>query len=179
VLLGAALLGTGIAWRLDVSPLTVMFVMGIVLSVVSRHAHELRAMLMRSESPVLLPTLLLGGALLRFDLAGVGWLIGAALFARTFVRWVLGYVLGWTSGLAAGDRSLLGFGMSSSGSVTMLVGMAFAFRFPGPIGNAVLVSAACMTALGELLGPTGLRRALAGSEPPPPPAAGGEVVAAP
>jgi Kef-type K+ transport system membrane component KefB len=167
VLLGAALLGTGIAWRLDVSPLTVMFVMGIVLSLASRHAPQLRGMLMRTESPVLLPTLLLGGALVRFDLPGVGWLIGAALLARTLVRWLLGYLLGWTAGLPSRQRGLLGLGMSSTGSVTMLIGMAFAFRFRGAIGDTVLVSAACMTAFGELLGPTGLRRALAGSEPPP------------
>jgi hypothetical protein len=178
VLLGAALLGTGIAWRLDVSPLTVMFVMGIVLSLVSRHAQELRSMLARTESPVLLPTLLLGGALIRFDLYGVGWLIGAALLARTLVRWLLGYILAWTGSLAGRERGLLGLGMSSTGSVTMLVGMAFAFRFPGSVGDAVLVSAACMTALGEVLGPTGLRRALIPSEPPPP-TAGGEAVTAP
>jgi Kef-type K+ transport system membrane component KefB len=178
VLLGAALLGTGIAWRLDVSPLTVMFVMGIVLSLMSRHAHELRGMLMRTESPVLLPTLLLGGALIRFDVIGVGWLIGAALLARTLVRWILGYLLGWSAKLAPRERGLLGFGMSSSGSVTMLIGMAFAYRFPGPIGDPVLVSAACMTALGEVLGPTGLRRALAGSASPPA-AAGGEAATAP
>ncbi|HKP61627.1 MAG TPA: potassium transporter Kef [Polyangiales bacterium] len=179
VLLGAALLGTGIAWRLDVSPLTVMFVMGIVLSLVSKHGHVLRGMLARTESPVLLPTLLMGGALVRFDLAGVGWVIGGALLARTFIRWVLGYMLGWAAKLPTRDRGLLGFGMSSSGSVTMVIGMAFAFRFAGPIGNAVLVSAACMSALGELLGPTGLRRALATSEPPPPPAADGEAVTTP
>ncbi|HKU42954.1 MAG TPA: potassium transporter Kef [Polyangiales bacterium] len=179
VLLGAALLGTGIAWRLDVSPLTVMFLMGIVLSLLSRHAGELRATLARTESPVLLPTLLLGGALLRFDLPGVGWLIAAALLGRTLVRWLLGYVLGWSAGLKGRERRLLGFGMSSSGSVTMLIGMAFVFRFPGPIGDTVLASAACMTALGELLGPTGLRRALAGSEPPPPAAASEEAVPAP
>jgi hypothetical protein len=176
VLLGAALLGTGIAWRLDISPLTVMFVMGIVISLLSRHALALREMLNRTESPVLLPTLLLGGALVRFDAPGLGWLIAAALVTRTIARGVLGYVLGWANGLDRGSRSLLGFGMSSSGAVTMLIGLAFCFRFPGPIGNAVLSTAACMTALGELLGPSGLRRALVRSEPPPPAAAEDAVV---
>jgi hypothetical protein len=178
VLLGAALLGTGIAWRLDISPLTVMFVMGIVISLLSRHALALRETLNRTESPVLLPTLLLGGALVRFDAPGLGWLIAAALVTRTIARGMLGYVLGWVSGLDGASRSLLGFGMSSSGAVTMLIGLAFCFRFPGPIGNAVLSTAACMTALGELLGPSGLRRALVRSEPPPPPppAAGEDAV---
>lgn len=176
VLLGAALLGTGIAWRLDISPLTVMFVMGIVLGLLSRHALALREMLARTESPVLLPTLLLGGALVRFEAPGLGFIIAAALVARTFIRWVLGYFFGWANKLTGRQRTLLGFGMSSSGAVTMLIGLAFGFRFPGPVGNTVLSTAACMTAFGELLGPSGLRRALARSEPPPPSA---EVVVAP
>lgn len=171
VLLGAALLGTGIAWRLDIAPLTVMFVMGIVVSVSSRHAVALREMVGKTESPVLLPTLLLGGALVRFDAPGLAWVVAAALVARTFARGVLGYFLGWANGLAGQKRTLLGFGMSSSGAVTMLIGLAFGFRFPGAVGNTVLCAAACMTALGELLGPGGLRRALGRSEPPPPQAA--------
>ena len=171
VLLGAALLGTGIAWRLDISPLTVMFVMGIVLGLLSRHALTLREMLTKTESPVLLPTLLLGGALVRFEAPGLGWIIASALVARTLIRGLLGYLLGWTNGLTNRQRTLLGFGMSSSGAVTMLVGLAFGFRFPGPVGNTVLSAAACMTALGELLGPSGLRRALVRTEPPPPPSA--------
>jgi Kef-type K+ transport system membrane component KefB len=174
VLLGAALLGTGIAWRLDISPLTVMFLMGIVLGVLSRHALSLREMLTKTESPVLLPTLLLGGALVRFEAPGLTWIIAAALLARTLIRLVLGYIFGWTYGLANRQRTLLGFGMSSSGAVTMLIGLAFCFRFPGAIGNTVLSTAACMTAFGELLGPSGLRRALLRPEAPQPPAAAHE-----
>lgn len=179
VLLGAALLGVGIAWRLDISPLTVMFVMGIALSLFSRHSRALRGMLTRTESPVLLPTLLLGGALARFDAPGLGWIIAVALVSRTFIRWVLGYFLGWANGLPGRQRASLGFGMSSTGAVTMLIGLAFGFRLPGPVGNTVLCTAACMTALGELLGPSGLRRALGKSEPPPPPAASEEAVVSP
>lgn len=172
LLLGAALLGTGIAHRLGVSPLTVMFLMGITLSLSSRHARELRTTLERTEPPVLLPTLLLGGTLVRFDVPGVGWLIGAALIARTFARSLVGTSLGLAAGLPRRERFMLGLGMSSTGIVTMLIGLAFAFRFPGIVGSAVLGCAACMTAFGEVLGPTGLRRALrASSIPPPPPAA--------
>jgi hypothetical protein len=178
VLLGAALLGTGIAWRLDLSPLTVMFVMGISLGLLSRHGRALREMLAKTESPVLLPTLLLGGALVRFEAPGIGWIIATALLSRTFIRGVLGFFLGWTNGLTLRQRTSLGFGMSSTGATTMLIGLAFGFRFPGQIGNTVLCTAACMTALGELLGPSGLRRALGRSEPPPP-AASEEAVVSP
>jgi polyferredoxin len=102
----------------------------------------------------------------------VSWLIGAALIARTFARGLVGTSLGLHAGLPRRERMMLGLGMSSTGVVTMLIGLAFAFRFPGTVGSAVLCCAACMTAFGEVLGPTGLRRALrASSIPPPPPAA--------
>lgn len=169
VLLGAALLGAGIAWRLGVSPLTVMFVMGVTLCLLSRHGAELRRMLINTEPPVLLPMMLLGGALVRFDAPGIGWVIATALLARTLVRWLLGYSLGFAARLAHRERALLGLGMSSSGAVTMLIGLAFGFRFPGPIGSTVLCTAACMAAFGELLGPSGLRRALTPGEPSPSP----------
>jgi hypothetical protein len=116
---------------------------------------------------VLLPTLLLGGALVRFEAPGLGWIVATALLSRTLIRGVRGFVLGWTNGMPLRQRTSLGFGMSSTGAVTMLIGLAFGFRFPGPVGNTVLCTAACMTALGELLGPSGLRRALGRSEPPP------------
>jgi hypothetical protein len=44
--------------------------------------------------------------------------------------------------------------------VELSIGLAFALRFPGPIGETVVVSAAAATLLGELVAPAGLRAAL-------------------
>jgi Kef-type K+ transport system membrane component KefB len=160
-------LGTGIAWRLRISPLTALFVMGICISVASRHAAELRPVLARTEPAVLLPTLLLSGALLRFEAsAALWWILVATLVARTLVRGGLGYLLARATGARAEQRLPLGLGLSCSGPVCLLVGLSFAFRFPGSIGNMVLTAAACSAVLGDVLGPAGLRYALVPNQPP-------------
>lgn len=161
VLLGAALLGTGIAWRLSISPLSALFVMGICISLASRHASELRPLLARTEAAVLLPTLLLAGASLRFDAsAALWWILGVTLLARTLVRAGIGFTLALATAARPAQRIPLGFGMSCTGTAAVLVGLTFAFRFPGPIGNLVLTASACSAVVGDLLGTAGLRYAL-------------------
>jgi hypothetical protein len=68
----------------------------------------------------------------------------------------------------AGPR--LGLGLSSSGALSMSIGLAFALRFRGAVGGAVLASAAIGTVIGEIVGPASLRAALrrAGEIPDPP-----------
>jgi hypothetical protein len=55
---------------------------------------------------------------------------------------------------------MLGLGLLSSGALSMTIGLAFALRFPGAVGDAVLATAATTTLFGELVGPTALRIAL-------------------
>jgi hypothetical protein len=171
VLMGCALLGTGIAWRLHISPLTALFVMGLCISLISRRADALRPVLMRSESAVLLPTLLLAGALLRFDgSAALWWILIVTLVVRTSVRALLGYVLSLAAGAEPRQRWRIGLGMSSTGSVSLLVGLTFAFRFSDGVGQLVLTVSACSAVLGDVLGSAGLHAALvpgAAEEPAP------------
>jgi hypothetical protein len=161
VLLGAALLGTGIAWRLSISPLSALFVMGLCISAGSRHAAELRPLLARTEAAVLLPTLLLAGASLHFDgSAALWWIVGVTLGGRTLVRGGIGYALSFVTSTAPQRRLSFALGLSCTSAVSVLVGLTFAFRFPGPIGNLVLTVSACIAGLGDVLGPLGLRHAL-------------------
>ena len=51
-------------------------------------------------------------------------------------------------------------GLMACGPTSMSIGLAFALRFPGRVGETVLVSAAAATVLGEVLSPLGLRSAL-------------------
>jgi hypothetical protein len=165
VLLGAALLGTGIAWRLSISPLTALFVMGICVSMGSRHGVALRPLLARTEPAVVLPTLLLSGALLHFESsAALWWILGVTLIARTLVRGMLGYGLALATRAERAQRWPLALGLSCTGAVSVLVGLTFAFRFPGVLGNLVLTVAACSAVVGDVIGPIGLRRALVPSE---------------
>lgn len=167
VLVGAALLATGIAWRLGLSPLTVTFAMGIALSQSSRHAPELRRMLARTEPAVLLPTLLLSGALVRFEASRTFVLVVAAgVLSRLLARSLLGGALGRVSAIPKAARRPLALGFWSTGALTTLVALSFSFRFRGLVGEAVLASAFAMNVLGELIGPQSLSRALALAEPP-------------
>jgi Kef-type K+ transport system membrane component KefB len=169
VLFGAALLGTGIAWRLSLSPLTTLFVMGVCLSAGSRHAAELRPLLARTEPGVLLPALLLAGALVRWPKSPDAlWIAAAAIAARFAVRALLGYGLARIAKAEPRQRWPFGLGLSCTGTVSVLVGLTYAFRFPGAVGELVLTVAAISGVLGDVVGSSALRVALAPPRVPEP-----------
>ncbi|HET8937695.1 MAG TPA: hypothetical protein VFN67_29830 [Polyangiales bacterium] len=165
-LLGAALLGTGVAWRLGLSPVTGLFVMGVCLSLASRHASQLRLLLCSSEPGVLLPMLLLAGALLRLpSQSGPLWVVAAAVGGRLITRWALGFVTASVarSGLQLSNR--FGLALCCTGTINALLALSFALRFPGTVGDMVLATAAIGGITGDLVGAIGLRQALVTSEP--------------
>lgn len=186
-LLGMSLFAVGISARLGLSTITTMFVLGLTLSTLSPHRRELSAMLSPTEHPVMLPALLLAGAHVDFGAAPyLPFVMGIAIAARVLGKWLagLGVITVSSAGRPAGKR--LGLGLLSAGALSMSVGLAFALRFPGPIGAVVLATAAGITVFGELVGPASLRAVLtragetreeAPPAPPPPIAsAGGEAL---
>jgi len=151
----------GLAVRADLAVLTVCFCMGLGLSAGSRHRQAIRAMLLPAEFPLRLPALLLAGA--SIDVGQVpflAWIVPTVLAARFLAK-----------ALVAGGGAVL-FpplrragpplvpGLMACGPNGMAIGLAFALRFPGAVGQTVLVSAAAVTILGELVAPIGLRSAL-------------------
>jgi hypothetical protein len=170
VLLGAALLGAGVTWRLSLSPLSVSFLMGVCLGMGSRHGAELRSLLARTEPGVLLPTLLLAGGLLRLpSAAGPLWVMGIALASRVAIRCALGYLLARLAKSDPARRAPFGLSLCCSGSVSVILSLSFALRFPGPVGDLVLSAAAVSGIAGDLLGTLGLRRAFVMRESLAPP----------
>ena len=165
-LLGAALLGTGVAWRLGLSPVTGLFVMGVCLSLASRHASRLRVLLSSSEPGVLLPMLLLAGALLQLP-SGSGplWVVAAAVGGRLFTRWGLGFVTGSIARSGSELSHRFGWSLCCTGTINALLALSFALRFPGTVGDIVLATAAVGGITGDLIGAVGLRQALVTSEP--------------
>ena len=161
VLFGTSMVAIGLAVRADLSVLTVAFCMGLGLSAVSRHRQAIRALVLPGEFPLRLPALLLAGA--NIDVGQVpflAWLVPGILAARFLAK-----------GLVAGCAALLCPplrragpsvvpGLMACGPSSMAIGLAFVLRFPGPVGETVLVSAAAATILGELVAPPGLRTAL-------------------
>jgi hypothetical protein len=157
VLLGMSVLGLGVAARLDMAALTVLFLMGWTLAGISRHRAALRAMVAPLEQAIVVPVLVLAGAYIDFRGApGLAAIVGVALAARVAAKLLIGAV----TAAALRASPLLGAGLLSSGALSISVGLAFAIRFPGPVGSAVVTAAFVLCVVGELLGPLALKRAL-------------------
>jgi hypothetical protein len=161
VLLGAALLTSGLAWRTGISPLAAMLALGMTVAFLSRHRGELQEVLARTEHSVLLPTLLLAGARARLDLDSKLWLVVlAACGGRALLRLVAAPLIARAAQARAAPGLALGLGLLPTGALTMTVGLAFALRFDDRSGAVVLCAAAVQTVLGEIFGPAALRSAL-------------------
>jgi hypothetical protein len=172
VVLGAALLTSGIAWRIGVSPLTAMLVLGASVASFSRHRAGLQSMLERTEHPVLLPTLLLAGASIQLESSPLLMLtLMVACAGRVAVRLAASRWVARVSGARPRPGLSLGLGLLPTGAVTMMIGLSFALRFPAQVGPIVLCAAAVQTLVGEVLGTVSLRRALQQAEEIPLPEA--------
>jgi hypothetical protein len=161
VLFGMSLLAIGTAARLDLPTLTVTFFMGLGMSAVSKHRKELRAMVAPTERPVLLPALLLAGA--HVDIHAnpkLPWIIGTAILARVVAKAFLGASLQAFTSTARKGGPRVGFALLSSGALSMSIGLAFALRFPGAIGDTVLACAAASATFGEFVAPVTLHGVL-------------------
>lgn len=159
ILLGTSLLGAGAAARLNLSPISTTFMMGLTLAIVSRHRLDVKAMVTPTEKPVLLPVVLLAGASVSVKLPAVLLvLVALALVVKLLARVLL------ASALSLRFKTLNGLefggGMLSSGALGLAVALAFMGRHPGAAADSVMLIAAVGVLLGELLGPGSLRRAL-------------------
>lgn len=161
VLFGVALLAIGATARLALSTLTASFFLGLAMAALSRHGRELREMVAPTERPVLLPALVLAGAHIDFQASPKLPLIAAAAIgARLVAKLLLGWVLAMTSPTARKAGGLVGLSLMSSGSLAISIGLAYSLRFPGRIGDTVLVVAVVSALFGEFVGPLRLRRSL-------------------
>jgi hypothetical protein len=164
VIIGAALLGTGIASRLGLAPQAVTFAIGVSLALLSRHRGEVRMMLARSEQAVLLPLLMLAGA--EIEVTRIGPMLGlfaAALAGRLAARLLLSPALVKISGAPKSTAPPLAVGLLPSGALSVTLGLAFESRYPGAAGDAILAISVGLAIAGEVFGPSALRRALTGA----------------
>jgi Kef-type K+ transport system membrane component KefB len=170
-LFGVSLLVIGTAARFALSTLTASFVMGLTVSALSSRRNRLRVMVGPTERPVLLPALVIAGARLDFrTTAALPWLAAAAVGARFVAQLVGGWILaaGWRTARGAGP--LVGLSFCTSGALSMAIALAFAFRFPGFVGDTVLAVAVVSAIVGEFVGPARLRRSLQRARELEPPA---------
>lgn len=163
-LIGTLLLGVGTATRFGLCTIFVTFVMGIALAGLSPHRRVLRRMVSSTERAVLYPMLLLAGAHIdarpllenRILIA----LVALVLLARIIGKLASGFVVRATVPAARSAGPLFGIVLLSSGPVSVSCGFVFALRFPGPIGDTLLVCAAASAVLGELVSTFALKSLL-------------------
>jgi Kef-type K+ transport system membrane component KefB len=161
VLFGVTLLAIGATARLALSTLTASFFLGMAMAALSKHGRELRGMVAPTERPVLLPALVLAGAHLDFHASPKLPLIAAvAIVARLVAKVVMGWLLALVSKPARKAGGLVGLSMMSSGALAISIGLAFALRFPGAVGDTVLAVAVASVTVGEFIGPVRKRSAL-------------------
>src|SRR5256886_12076636 len=101
------------------------FVCRLLLEKKSRHGRALRAMVVPTERPVLLPALLLAGARLDFRAtAALPWIAAAAIGARIVCKIVTGWMLAAVSAPARKGGPWVGLSLLSSGALAMSIGLA-------------------------------------------------------
>lgn len=161
---GTLLFAVGLSWAAKLSTLLVTCVVGMAMALASPARAELRAMVAPTERAVLLPVLLLAG--IRIDLAPFDghrslWLVLAVgLAVRVLAKWAVGQLMRALSPELRGAGASLGLGMVSLGPVAISAAYAFAGRFPGTVGDFVLVLAVAGAVLGEIASPVTLHRVL-------------------
>jgi hypothetical protein len=161
-LVGTILLGVGVTARFGLSIIFVTFVMGIALAAVSPTRRALRRMVGATERAVLYPMLLLAGAHLNpfpvIENHALGAVVALILLARIVGKLVSGVVVGYTVPAARPAGAGLGIVLLSSGPITISVGFAFALRYPGIVGDTLLVIAVASNVLGEIVSTFALKR---------------------
>lgn len=163
-LIGTLLLGVGTATRFGLCTIFVTFVMGIALAGVSPHRRALRRMVGSTERAVLYPMLLLAGAHLDarplLESRMLVALVALVLLARIVGKLVSGFVIRAVIPAARPAGPLFGMVLLSSGPVSVSCGFVFALRFPGRVGDTLLVCAAASAVLGELISTFALKSLL-------------------
>jgi hypothetical protein len=152
-ILGTSLFATGVAARLDLAVMATMFACGATIAWFSRHRGDIRAMIVPTERSVLLPVLVLAGA--RIEPASIGrvaLIIPVAVVLRFVGKLVVGQLIRGHAA-ARGAGALLGVALTSSGGMSVAIGLTIAIRFPGPVGDTVLATAVAVTMTGEISGP--------------------------
>jgi hypothetical protein len=162
--LGTALLGVGVAQRLGLSDLTVTFVEGVTIAILSEQRNALRKLLGPTERAVMLPTLLLAGTRLDFTVIKNHWhlilIVLFVLFSRALTKWISGLMLTAASSDVRASGGSIGAGLMSAGALSIALGLTIAMRFPSAAGDLILITAALAVAFGELFAPRALRRLL-------------------
>jgi hypothetical protein len=163
-LVGTLLLGVGTATRFGFCTIFVTFVMGIALAAVSANRRALRRMVGATERAVLFPMLVLAGARLDprplLESRALLAIVALVLLARIVAKLACGVVIRAAAPAAKPAGAALGLTLLATGPVSISIGFVFALRFPGVVGDTLLICAVASAILGELVSTVAVQRLL-------------------
>lgn len=159
--IGTVLLVVGTAARFGACTVFITFAMGIALAAGSPSRRALRQLVGPTERAVLYPMLLLAGARLDpwilVENRMLGALVALVILARIAAKLLSGLVVRAGAPAARPAGPLLGIVLLSAGPVSVSCGFVCALRFPGVVGDTLLLAAVASVILGELVSTLGLR----------------------
>ncbi len=170
-LMGIILFSSGAAYYLNLSPLFVNMVLGVMLANTSRHAGKLREVMDSIKRPITVVILVLAGA--SWNLGALGSPIVVGLLMICLVGRPAGKALGGSLTFRYAEprpylSPWMGMGTMAHGSLAVAMAVNFKEVYGGVAGLAAdgLFSAVLVSVLAwEVLAPSQVRRALIDSEP--------------
>jgi hypothetical protein len=161
-LLGTALVAFGVSVRLEISSLAAAFALGLAAAASAPARGPLRDLAWRLERPVLLPALVIAGALVEPGASpALPAVAAAALAALVLGKALAAGALALVAPPARRAGAPLAPALATPGPLGTCIGLALAVRYPGPVGATILACAVGGAVLGEALSTVALRRALA------------------
>jgi Kef-type K+ transport system membrane component KefB len=145
---GIIVFGSGAAWYLNLSPLLVSLVLGMVLGNTSRHAKRVLPVILRTHKPMVLLLLIFAGALW----TPVSWpaFVLAVLYISLRSLGKLGG--GWLAALSIGPavRRDLGRGLLGHGEIAVAMALNLRLVYEGPFVDWVFTAVLVSLVLNEL-----------------------------
>lgn len=147
-LVGIVVFASGTAHFLELSPLLVNLVLGMVLANTSRHGNRLLAVIRRTHRPIVLVLLVFAGALWRPVPAAALVLFVVYVAARLAGR----FLGGWLGATSVGPelRRDLGRGLVGHGEVAVAMALNLRLVYEGALLDLVFTAVVLSVVLGEL-----------------------------
>ncbi len=174
-LIGIILFSSGSAYYLNLSPLFVNLVLGLMLGSISRHRKALRDVMRSIERPLTVVVLVLAGA--SWNLPSLASPAVLALIALCLVGRPIGKALGgaltFRYGEAVAEHTpTMGLGSLAHGALAVAMAVNFNQVYSGPAADGLFSAVLISVLVWEVLAPAQIRRALIDSEPSLAPRAG-------
>ncbi len=153
-LVGIIAFASGGAYVLELSPLAVNLVMGLVLVNTARRGQLLHTTLESTERPMAIVLLIFAGALWQpTPLVPTLLALGGYLIVRTGAKWIASAIAGWGTAL----RKDIFRGLLAQGDVTLAMAVSFRLVYQGEAANIAYSVVLGSVILNDLVAPRLLR----------------------